>query len=88
MNPVYYYLLIINAVGLLIMLTDKVNAIKNKRRIPEKLLLGIGLLGGSLGCTIGMLLFRHKTRKFRFMMGFPAMLCLHLIILSGIFIIL
>lgn len=88
MNPVYYYLLIINAVGLLIMLVDKINAKNNKHRIPEKILLGIGLLGGSLGCTLGMLFFRHKTRKVRFLMGFPAMLCLHIIILAGIVIIL
>ena len=88
MNPVYDYLLIINAIGLLIMLVDKINAIRNKIRIPEKILLGIGLLGGSLGCTLGMLLFRHKTRKIRFMIGFPAMLCLHIILLTGVLFIL
>jgi uncharacterized membrane protein YsdA (DUF1294 family) len=33
------------------------------RRIPEKWLLALALLGGCWGCWIGVLLFRHKLRK-------------------------
>ena len=62
------------------MLADKIKAKKAAWRIPEAVLLGIGFLGGSLGCTLGMYLFRHKTAKPPFAMGFPAMLCLHLLI--------
>ena len=80
MQYLYYYLLIINAAGLLLMLIDKQKAIKNKWRIPEATLLTVGLIGGSLGCTIGMRLFRHKTKKPAFSLGLPLMLCAHILI--------
>lgn len=81
MKNVYIYLLIINATGLLCMLIDKINAQKTKFRIPEKVLLGLSLLGGSLGCAIGMYIFSHKTKKPAFTMALPAILVLHLLIL-------
>ncbi len=64
------------------MLTDKLQAKKGGGRIPERVLLGVALLGSSLGCFLGMILFRHKTRKPRFAMGFPAILILHLLIVA------
>ena len=81
MNPFYIYLILINAIGMLLMLADKSKAKKGSSRIPEKLLLGLGLLGGSLGCTLGMYIFHHKTRKQAFAMGFPAALFLHIVLL-------
>ena len=47
-----------------------------KRRIPEKCLFLLSLLGGALGGTAGMLLFHHKTRHWYFRWGFPAILAL------------
>ncbi len=81
MKYLIYYLIIMNAIGFLIMLIDKRKAIKNKWRIPESTLLGIGLIGGSLGCTLGMYLFRHKTRKPPFSVGLPMMVLLHIVLL-------
>lgn len=81
MNPIYIYLIIINAAGFLFMLADKLKAKNGVFRIPEKLLLGLGFLGGSLGCTLGMYIFHHKTRKQAFAMGFPAALFLHIVLL-------
>ena len=80
MNPFYIYLILINAIGLLLMLADKSKAKKSAYRIPEKVLLGFCFLGGSLGGTLGMYLFRHKTKKQAFTMAFPATLCLHILI--------
>lgn len=68
------YLLIINAAGLLLMRIDKQNARKKRLRIPESILFLTALFGGSLGCTAGMFLFRHKTRHWYFRLGFPAIL--------------
>ena len=70
----WYYLLIINAISLLLMLLDKLLAKKHLRRIPEAVLLGTAILGGSLGATLGMLLFRHKTKHLLFLIGLPVLL--------------
>ena len=74
-----FYLLTINALGLLIMLADKRKAQKNLWRIPESTLLTLALLGGSVGCLAGMYLFHHKTRKPKFQFGIPAILLLQLL---------
>ncbi len=68
------YLLIINAVGFALMLADKQRARKKRWRIPEATLMGVALLGGSVGSLAGMYLFRHKTRHSKFTIGIPAML--------------
>ena len=49
-----YYLLIINAAGFLIMCVDKLLAKKEARRVPERTLLLIAAIGGSLGSLLGM----------------------------------
>ncbi len=60
------YFLIINVLAFFLCMIDKKNAIKQQARIPEKVLLGISLIGGSFGMTIGMHLFHHKTKKLKF----------------------
>ncbi len=42
---------------------DKAAAIHDKWRIPERTLFILVFMGGAAGGVIGMLLFRHKTRK-------------------------
>ena len=79
-----FYLLIINAVGVLIMLADKRRAQKKLWRVPEATLFTIAILGGSIGVLLGMRLFRHKTRKPRFYIGIPLLLALQLA-LAGFF---
>lgn len=74
------YLLIINALGLLLMLADKRKAQKNLWRIPERTLMTVAALGGSLGCLIGMYAFRHKTRHRKFVIGVPVLLILQLLL--------
>ena len=46
----------------------------SRKRIPEKLLLTIAGIGGSVGAILGMVLFRHKTRRKKFYIGLPAIL--------------
>lgn len=72
------YLILINAAAWLLMLIDKRNAQKHLFRVPEKVLLGIGILGGSLGGICGMVMFRHKTRKPVFSIGLPVILLLQI----------
>ncbi len=80
MNILIIYLLIINALSFLLMLTDKRRAVKNAWRIPEATLLGIAAIGGSLGAVVGMRLFRHKTRHLKFALGLPLLLALHIML--------
>ena len=81
MDAIHAYLLLINALAFLLMLADKWKAKKNAWRIPEATLLTVAALGGSLGATIGMNLFRHKTRKLKFSLGLPLMLIGHIVLL-------
>ena len=76
----FAYLVIINAIGFLTMLADKIKAKKNSRRIPEKTLLFIAAAGGSLGVLLSMQLFRHKTLHTRFCIGVPLMLTAHIML--------
>jgi len=65
------YLLIINAIGFVLMRTDKQKAQKRKYRIPEATLMGCAALGGSIGAWLGMQMFRHKTKHIKFTLGIP-----------------
>lgn len=76
----FAYLLIINAAGLVIMCADKQFAKKNRRRVPEARLMTIAAVGGSVGCILGMYLFRHKTRHPKFYIGLPLILLAQLAI--------
>lgn len=73
------YLLIINALGFLLMLVDKYKAKKNKWRIPEKTLMLVAALGGSIGSLIGMYTVRHKTQHLKFTLGIPLILAVQAI---------
>ncbi len=81
MKYLYLYLAIINAAGLILMLVDKHKARKNRWRIPERTLLTVAAIGGSLGSYIGMQLFRHKTKHVAFSIGIPVILAVHILIL-------
>lgn len=73
------YLLIVNAAGFLVMLYDKYLAKNNLWRIPEKSLFGIAIMGGSLGCLLGMYAARHKTKHLKFTIGIPAILAVQVL---------
>ena len=72
------YLLIINAVGFVLMLVDKLKARKNLWRIPEATLMTAAAIGGSIGCLIGMYTFRHKTKHIKFTLGIPLILAVQI----------
>lgn len=56
---------------------DKLMAKFGWRRIPERTLLLMNLLGGFVGGWIGQFLFRHKTRKWVFWAVLGASTLLH-----------
>ncbi len=75
------YLLIINIIGFSVMGIDKKRAIRGAWRISEASLFLTALLGGALGCTLGMQQFRHKTKHWYFAVGFPALAILQIALL-------
>lgn len=75
------YLIIINIITFFAMWLDKRKAKKGKWRISEGALFILAILGGSIGGIIGMYTFRHKTKKHRFTIGFPAILIIEILII-------
>ena len=65
------YLFLINLLGFVLYGVDKAKSKGRGRRIPERVLLWVARLGGGLGCWLGMMLFRHKTKHDRFMALVP-----------------
>ena len=70
------YLIIINIISFIIMGLDKLFAIKNKRRISENTLLFLSIIGGVFRTTLGMIIFKHKIRKPKFLILIPIILIL------------
>jgi len=75
------YLLGINLLGFFIMGIDKQRAKRQEWRIPETTLFSVALVGGSIGCLLGMHVFRHKTQKPLFIYGMPVILVIQLLIM-------
>ena len=74
MNYFLIYLCLINLIGFFAMFLDKQKAKRDKWRIPEKTLFLLALIGGSLGTTLGMHVFHHKTKHWYFKFGMPLIL--------------
>lgn len=74
------YLIIINLIGFYVMWSDKRKAKRGEWRIPEQTLFIITALGGGIGTIAGMYIFRHKTKKLRFVIGFPVIVILEIIL--------
>lgn len=72
------YALGVNILGILVMGIDKIKAKNKAWRIPEATLFTVALFGGSLGTTLGMFLFHHKTRHWYFRYGMPLILILQI----------
>ena len=81
MKYIYIYLIIINTIGFFAMFLDKQKAKRGKWRIPEKTLFLLALIGGSLGTTLGMNAFRHKTKHWYFKFGMPLILIIQVILI-------
>ena len=82
MNRIIIYLLVINVATFLTYGIDKWKAKKEKWRIRETALLGLAVLGGSVGAWLGMKVWHHKTMHKKFKYGIPAIIIVHLVILG------
>ena len=71
---VIVYLVVINVATFLTYGIDKWKAKKSLWRIREASLLGLAVLGGSIGAWLGMKVWHHKTMHKKFKYGLPLIL--------------
>ncbi len=71
-----YYVLPLSLLAAILTVYDKAIAGSGRRRIPEKTLLLLAVLGGAPAMYLTMLLIRHKTRHKKFMIGLPVIMLL------------
>ncbi|HAT04055.1 MAG TPA: DUF1294 domain-containing protein [Candidatus Magasanikbacteria bacterium] len=72
------YAIIVNLIAFFFYGVDKMKAISGHRRISEKILWTLALVGGSVGALIAMNIFRHKTKKLSFQLILAIILSLQI----------
>lgn len=72
----------VNLITFLLYAIDKRKAIKNKWRIPERVLLWWAL-PAPWGAFAGMKIIRHKTQHKKFTILVPLFMVLHIVLLAG-----
>lgn len=83
------WLALINLITFLVFGLDKWKAKRKEknekvRRVPEKTLLILSALGGSVGALLAMRAFRHKTLHKAFRFGVPLILAVQIIVPFGL----
>ena len=79
------YLIAINVITFLVYGIDKWKAKRSKWRIPEATLLGLAVIGGSIGAWLGMKVWHHKTMHKKFQFGIPLILIIQLAIVIWLY---
>lgn len=78
---VIWYFVFINALSAVICCADKIKAKRHTRRISEKTLWVLSILGGSVSMYLTMHIIRHKTLHKRFMLGIPLIIVFQIILI-------
>lgn len=80
------YIAIISLISIVVCIYDKKISKKNRveLRVPEKTLLLLSALGGSVAMFITMLIFRHKTKHVKFMLGIPLIMVIQAAVIYGL----
>lgn len=75
------YLAVINVVTFFVYGIDKWKAKKSNWRVPEATLLGLAVIGGSIGAWLGMKTWHHKTLHKKFRFGVPLIIIVQIALL-------
>jgi len=75
-----YYLLGVTVLTFLMFGIDKWKAKRSGWRVPERVLLCLAAIGGSVGALLGMWVWHHKTLHKKFKYGVPAILVVQIAI--------
>jgi uncharacterized membrane protein YsdA (DUF1294 family) len=81
------YIALISIISVIVCIYDKKISKKNRveLRTPEKTLLLLSALGGSVAMLITMLLIRHKTKHAKFMVGIPFIIIIQAALVFALF---
>ena len=81
------YIAIMSIISIVVCIYDKKISKKNRveLRTSEKTLLLLSALGGSVAMYITMLIIRHKTKHFKFMVGIPVIMVLQAALIFALF---
>jgi uncharacterized membrane protein YsdA (DUF1294 family) len=85
MTILLYLFFLVNFIAFILIGYDKRLAIRNKKRISEKTLLTWVALGGSIGSSLAMSIFRHKTSKTSYLWKFTGIVFIQVLVVFGLF---
>lgn len=80
------YAAVISLISVILTSVDKANAVRHKRRVPERTLMLFGFLGGAFAMYVTMKLIRHKTLHKKFMIGLPLEFIFHIVLIYCLYI--
>ena len=72
------YLAVINVVAFFLYGIDKYRSIRSKWRVPEVALIGVAVMGGSVGAWVGRAVWHHKSLHKKFKYGIPLILAIQM----------
>ncbi|MBR5632666.1 MAG: DUF1294 domain-containing protein [Clostridia bacterium] len=78
------YLAVISLISFIVTAWDKFCAKRDMWRVPEKTLLILSALGGSVAMYITMKTIRHKTKHPKFMVGIPVIIFLQVAAIAAL----
>ena len=84
-NYIVYALFIWNLIVLVLYGIDKRKAKKRKWRISEKTLILTAFCMGAAGAMCGMLLFRHKTKHWKFRLLLPLAVIVNIAVVVAVY---
>lgn len=79
LQVILIYLVFVNVLTFITYGIDKLKAKRSKWRISEATLLGLAVVGGSIGAWLGMKAWHHKTLHMKFKYGIPVIILLQLL---------
>ncbi len=81
---VLIYLAVISLVSMITTAWDKHCAKRDMWRVPEKTLIIMSILGGSVAMYVTMKTIRHKTKHPKFMVGIPVIIFLQVAAVAAV----
>lgn len=75
-NTIVLLGVLLNVITFVVYGIDKLKAKRGSWRISEASLLGLAVIGGSIGAWCGMMMWRHKTKHPQFKYGIPLIILL------------